>query len=115
MVHFLPSSSHHSYCCSPTSLKHEVWQVPGAPTVKEKWANCLRELKAEESHRRVFASKSETSIIARFDFIVKEKSAENGEAIRESGGGTAPDDSEESEAEQQMKVRLVSCSRDRGK
>lgn len=109
------SRAHHIFtcCCSPTGLKHEVWHVPGAPTVKEKWANCLRELKTEEPHCRVFASKTDSSIISRFDLIVEKKSAENGEALRESGGGTAPDSSEESEAEYQMKVRLVSCLRDR--
>ncbi|CAM9965794.1 unnamed protein product [Scytosiphon promiscuus] len=88
-------------------LKHEVWKVPGALPVKEKWAKCLQELKTEEPHCRVFGGKTDCSIVSRFDCIVGKKSAADGEALRESGGGTARTSSQqESESQQQMKIEL---------
>ena len=102
------SPSRQKCLCSPTGLQYELWYVQGATPVKQKWVNCLKELKTEEPHCRVFAKKTDSSIIAHYNDLVAKQSSENGEALRESGGGTAPDSSEDSESEKEMKIRLVS-------
>ena len=89
-------------------IRDRLWYVQGATPVKQKWVNCLKELKTEEPHCRVFAKKTDSSIIAHYNDLVAKQSSENGEALRESGGGTAPDSSEDSESKKEMKIRLVS-------
>ena len=39
------SPSRQKYLCSPTGLQYELWYVQGATPVKQKWVNCLKELK----------------------------------------------------------------------
>lgn len=81
------------------ALKHECWQVVGRKsTVPQQWNLAVREIITGPPWDALYKPFSKSAIIARFNSMLVERSADNNRAAKKSGGRGEEERAEDDEA-----------------